>query len=58
MFLGAKLNYTTSPDAEIRWLKGVPPDKPACGYTGELCIEGNFNPIALKGLGAIGLKTT
>ena len=40
LFLGSKLNYTMDPDTEIQWLKGVPPDKPACGYTGELCVEG------------------
>lgn len=42
MFLGSKLNYTKSPVNEISWLKGIPPDKPACGFTGELCIEGTI----------------
>ena len=42
MFLGSKLNFTVSSDNEIDWLKGVPPDKPACGYTGELCIERKY----------------
>ena len=26
----------------IRWIKGVPPDKPVCGYSGELCVEGEI----------------
>ena len=26
----------------IRWIKGVPPDRPVCGYSGELCVEGEI----------------
>ena len=44
MFLGSKLNFTVSSENEIYWLKGVPPDKPVCGYTGELCIESKTEP--------------
>jgi hypothetical protein len=45
VFLGSKRKYVPVTSVEIRWLNGVPVDKPVCGYTGELCITGSNNFI-------------
>ncbi|XP_053378037.1 atrial natriuretic peptide receptor 1-like [Mercenaria mercenaria] len=50
IFLGSKRRYMPLRSTEIRWLNGVPVDKPLCGFSGELCVTDYMSTQAIIGI--------
>ncbi|XP_061187794.1 atrial natriuretic peptide receptor 1-like, partial [Saccostrea echinata] len=50
-FYGATLNYSPVAGIDIKWIKGLPVDVPACGFSGELCIRNVDQTTLIIGIG-------